>query len=380
MKLLKRGIEIILVLSILCLILFEGSLPEHINEYANDKVSIKEHDPQGEYRSILTEENTIDLGNHIVAYLISGKAPGYLEGKWIVICDIEKENSFFIPNDFSEIVNISLSDSMRLHVEGRGGTDNYQGEIFVPLFFPGKINDCIEIQPFIGKTIVESRDKTEYLPKNIWEESFSIGLKKYKLTFEKISLSYIDLGSDVYGECADYQLVLKDEKNSIVYKQIFVGFPTEYENIYWLKDISNDGIPDVILCSFFYGYLVNNETSLCFLIWNSEKFVYEWKPLTLQSEVTVLGSPVWNQELSSIIFFGDGGQLSKYMYSFREGSWELAGQITLENGKIYEIYYEDGERIENEIIVSSGEREPWLDKSNVWCRDNIGNENLFPSY
>lgn len=388
MKLLKRGTEIILVLSILCLILYEGSLPEHVNEHDNDKTSIKEHDPQGEYRSILTEENTIDLGNHIVAYLTSGKAPGHLEGKWIVICDIEEGNSFFIPNDFSEIMNISLSDSMCLHVKGRGGMDDCYEEISVPLFFADKECDYIEIySPYSPKqkTIVESRMNTGNLPESIWEENFLIGEKEYKLTFEKISLSYA-WDTDIYGECADYQLVLRDEKNDIVYKQIFIGFQPEYENVYWFRDISNDGIPDIILCANYYKYDIYDNTDLCFLIWNSEKFIYEWKPLTWQNGATIYTSPVWDQELSSIIFFDydyKEEQLNGYMYCFEEDKWKLTRQIVAENGESgrrYEIYYGDGERIEKEIILSPGEEMPWWDINNVWCRDNIGNENLFPSY
>lgn len=388
MKLLKRGIEIVFVLSILFLILHLGQMPEYINGYTDEKILIKEHEDQRECRAILTDENAIDLGNHIVSYLISGKAPGGLEGKWIVICDVEEGNSFFIPNDFSEITNISLSDSLCLHVKGRGDTDDCYEEISVPLFFADKDCDYIEIYSSYSskrKTIVESRINTGNLPESIWEENFLIGHKEYKLNFEKISLAYT-WDTDIYSECADYQLVLRDKKNDIVYKQIFIGFQPEYENVYWFKDISNDGIPDIIFCANYYKYDIDGNTDLCFLIWNSEKFIYEWKPLTLQYGVIAFTSPVWNQELSSIIFMDyDYGeeQLNGYMYCFEEDKWKLIGQIVAENGesgRIYEIYYEDDERIENEIILSPEEERPWLDKSNVWCRDNIGNEYLFPSY
>ena len=116
MKLLKRGIEIVFALSILFLSLNLGQFPEYIDGYTDEKILIKEHEDQRECRAILTDENTIDLGNHIVAYLISGKAPGGHKGKWIVICDVEKGNSVFIPNDFSEITNISLSYPYNLYV------------------------------------------------------------------------------------------------------------------------------------------------------------------------------------------------------------------------------------------------------------------------
>lgn len=388
MKLVNRGIEIIFVFSILFLVLHIGHLPEYENGYAAKKILIEEHKSQGEYAAILTEDNIVDLGNHMAAYLTSGEAPGYHEGNWIVISDIERGNSFFIPNDFSEITNISLSDSVCLNVKGRGDTDDCYEEISVPLFFTDKDCDYIEIFSSYSskrKTIVESRMETGNLPESIWEENFWIGHKEYKLTFEKISLAYT-WDTDIYGECADYQLVSRDEKNDIVYKQIFIGFQTEYENVYWFKDISNDGIPDIIFCTNYYKYDIDGNTDLSFLIWNSEKFIYEWKPLTLQYGVTAFTSPVWNQELSSIIFMDyDYGeeQLSGYMYCFEEDKWKLIRQIVAENGesgRIYEIYYEDDERIENEIILSPGEEGPWLDKSNVWCRDNIGNEYLFPTY
>ena len=79
MKLLKRGIEIVFLLSILFLILHLGHLPEYIDEYTDEKILIKEHEDQRECRAILTDENTIDLGNHIVSYLFSRKAPGGLK-------------------------------------------------------------------------------------------------------------------------------------------------------------------------------------------------------------------------------------------------------------------------------------------------------------
>lgn len=381
MKLLKRGIEIVFVISILLLILHLGQMPEYINGYTNEKILIKEHEDQRECRAILIDENTIDLGNHIVAYLISGKAPGGLKGKWIVICDVEKGNSFFIPNDFSEITNISLSDPSNLYVKGRGDMDDCYKEISVPLFWTDKYCDYVEIYSYKQKTILDSTIEAEKLPECIWEEAFLIGSESYKLTFDKISLVY-GMDSEVYGEFANYQLILKDKKDNIIYQQIFIGLPINYENVHWFIDISNDGVPDIILCTDYDGYSPPCYTRLFFLIWNSEKFTYERAPLRLPFGVG-LGSPVWNQELSSIMFFDDDEEkLSKYMYSFMEGNWELVRQITSEkweNGRIYEVYYEDGERIEKEIILSPGEEMPWHDRSNVWCKDNVGNEYLFPN-
>ena len=122
--------------------------------------------------------------------------------------------------------------------------------------------------------------------------------------------------------------------------------------MHWLKDISGDGFPDVILCSYFFEGKYDLSTQLNFLIWNKEKLMYESKPLA-----DYMDAPFWNEELSSVIFFSKSEDTSMEMYTFRGGEWQLSDKL---------------------VRGDWTEKEPWHDENSIWCRENVQNENLFP--
>ena len=180
------------------------------------------------------------------------------------------------------------------------------------------------------------------------------------MAFERIGLVY-DTGSIVYGGYADYRLIVKGEKGNVVSSQIFMGYPVSLEEVYWIKDISGDDFPDVILCTFYLeGDAVYN-TKLYFMVWNSEKSVYESKSLPWNKSVNM---PVWNEELSSVIFADVGDGVTMKMFSVEGGEWQLHGEL-----------------VKNDIkIVLPEQNMPWSDANSIWCLHNTQNEWLFPGY
>lgn len=251
-------------------------------------------------------------------------------------------------------------------------------------FLDGK-SDILEIYSSTEKVIVESLTSVDSLPKTIWKENVMNGEKKYQVAFERIGLIY-EIGSVECRSCADYRLIVKDEEGSVVSSQIFVGYPVSLEEVYWFKDISGDGFPDVILCTFYLDVDLDEHTDLYFMIWNSEKSVYESKPLPWNK---TLNRPVWKEEMSSIIFSDMGGKTTMKMFSIEDGEWQLCGELVeddkAEKNSILETYYNeffymDGQTIKNDIKVVWPEDTPWTDADSIWCMYNSRNELLFPSY
>ena len=331
---------------------------------------------------ILSEDNVYDLGGHVVAYLVNDKVQGY-ENNWLVIDDLEKGKRIYLPNSFPKILDIEIRDFINIYIKYEDSQNGYIQEEIIPVVV-NQDDDILEIYPSEEKVMIESPLPSLVLPKTVWEETISYGNNIYKVAFERIGLAY-DIGSIIYGSFADYRLIVKDEEGNIISSQVFAGYPITHEEVYWLKDISGDGFPDVIMCTF-YMEGPDRFTDLYFLIWNTEKLTYELKTLPWNKSMSI---PVWNEELSAIIFAYINDDINMKMYTYEDEEWRLYGELikeyeteTEDNDieiSFSEFFYADDQVRKNNIkIVSPDQDMPWNDEDSVWCKYNNQNYLLFP--
>ncbi len=301
--------------------------------------------------SIFSDGNIVYLGGYMKAYLMDASMDvqllwGY-QGEWIVINDAEEGKNIYLKNEFSKILDIRIEDFSAIHIKYENNEEEGVQELTVPLCFSWKKEDVLELDPDIEQVVTEPPKAALALPETVWEESITYEGTSYFAAFERISPAYY--GSDVYGNNADYQLVVKNENGNTIASQVITGYPITMEEVHWLKDISGDGFPDVILCSFceqnrYLGY----GTALHFLIWNKKKLMYESKPLA-----DYMYGPFWSEELSSLILYYPDDDT--YMrYTFKDGEWQLSDKLAEEDWR--ETY----------------------DENSPWCRRNVQNEKLFP--
>ncbi len=224
--------------------------------------------------------------------------------------------------------------------------------------------------------------KEVFLPKQIWKEVICIGGLNHEVTFERTSLPYESEFSDVYGERADYRIRFKNIEKNIVYEQLFSNYLMMNESVYWMHDISNDGISDIIMCSDYEVGQRNRYTKLLFFIWNSEEEVYELKLLNEE----YVDSPIWNEGLGVIMFFEEGfnrwvNNLKAYIYI--DGNWELYAEVIadsenkdthgLQDGYKEEEYYKEMNYFHREIFYENGKvvSENISDEINWWNENSI---------
>ena len=300
--------------------------------------------------SIFSDGNIVYLGGYMTAYLKDTSMDPLwweYEGEWIVINDAEEGRDIYLKNEFSKILDIRIEDFSVIRIKYENSEEEGVQELTVPLCFSWKKEDVLELDPDIEQVVTEPPTAALALPETVWEEPITYHGTSYQAAFERISPAYY--GSECYGNNADYQLVVKDENGNTIANQVITGYPITMEEVYWLKDISGDGFPDVIFCSFceqdrYLGY----GTALHFFIWNKEKLMYESKPLA-----DYMYNPFWSEELSSLILYSEDDDT--YMrYTFRGGEWQLSDKLAEEDwGETY-------------------------DENSPWCRNNVQNEKLFP--
>ena len=300
--------------------------------------------------SIFSDGNIVYLGGYMKAYLRdTSMNPMWweYEGEWLVINDAEEGKNIYLRNEFSKILDIRIEDFSAIYIKYENSEEEGVQELTVPLCFSWKKENVLELDPDIGQVVTEPPTAALALPETVWVENFTYQGTSYLAAFERISPAYF--GSECYGNNADYQLVVKDENGNTIASQVITGYPITMEEVHWLKDISGDSFPDVILCSFceqdrYLGY----GTALHFFIWNKEKLMYESKPLADD-----MYGPFWSEELSSLILYSPDDDT--YMrYTFRGGGWQLSDKLAEEDwGETY-------------------------DENSPWCRRNVQNEKLFP--
>ena len=344
--------------------------------------------------NILTDKNVIDLGNHIVAYRISSDMfDTDYDGEYIAIYDLTSNEILYLPDIYEEVYEMAIEENESIFISYKGMENDSIRDIRIPVQFPSQMNMGYKVYTKEKKILIEAQKNIEtdivVFPKLIWKESAVWEGRTYEITFERTSPAYQSLFWESGGLFADYCLTVKDEEDNIVSEQSIINYPIKYEEVYWFTDFSGDGFPDIAFCT---NYENSRETyvHLEFMIWNAETEEYEAKSLPVRS----IGMTAWNETISSVILFYKGNEYARLgMYSFRDGDWELAGELIPvydeenvdEDGDLLcigwkEIFYENGEAVEeNSIIKEEKTYTPWFDDESIWGRDNKENKKLYPS-
>ena len=367
------------------------------NETESRKTEILENGTENR-ENILTDRNVIDLGNHIIAYFTSSDIYGYsLKGEYLAIHDLVGNKVLYLPDVYEEVYDMAIEENEGIFISYSGAEENSIQEVHIPVQFPIQTNTVYEINPInpMGMKMLtelkgDIRACVEKLPKLIWKENTVWEGRTYEITFERTSPVYLNPQSASGRTYADYCLTVKDEEDNIVSEQILVNYAVAYEEVYWFTDFSGDGFPDIAFCT---NYEDSRETyvHLEFMIWNAETEEYEAKPLPVRS----IGKTTWNETQSSVILFHKGDEyVDLGMYSFRDGDWELVGELIPvydeenvdEDGDLLcigwkEIFYENGEAVEeNSIIREEKDTSPWFDEESIWSWYNRENSTLYPGH
>ena len=352
----------------------------------------KYEDEKKDYCSFFSENDVICLGNYLVAYLVDGE--NILETKkednYLIIQDLINGDKLYIPNKFEKILDISIDDA---GINIKYSSDSTCEEVSVPIYFSDVEANAWEVNSVNEKIILDIQTENFLSPGVIWSE-FVENEGKYIITFERTSIPYSHIYSEIYGMMADYKLTVKNENDNTIWERRVTNYPIQYEEVYWIKDISKDGYPDIIFCTDYIGQPTPN-TRLDFWIWNSKKEEFELMNLP----VKYMLMPIWNERLSTLMFFEEG--FNHYvddmkMYSFDEEEWKLYSEVitdtqsdekcVFKNGfeeeKYYkeldyfwrEVFYKDEQIIAENLL----ENAPWWDENSIWYRDNDENEPLYP--
>ena len=367
---------------------------EPVEESESQGTEIVENETENR-ENILTDGNVIDLGNHIIAYRASSDIIGIsYQGEYLVIHDLINNKILYLPDVYEEVYDMAMEGNESIFISYSGAEENNAQEVHIPVQFPMQTNTVYEIKAMNTKLLTELKGDIraciEELPKLIWEESAVWEGRTYEIMFERISPVYLNPHSEAWGRFADYCLTVKDEKDNIVSEQIMINYAIDYEEVYWFNDFSGDGFPDIAFCT---NYEDSRETyvHLEFMIWNAETEEYDAKPLPVRS----IGKTTWNETRSSVILFHKGNEyVDMGMYSFRDGDWELVGELIPiyegdyvdEYGGVLcngwkEVFYENGEAVEeNSIIKEEKDTLPWFDEESIWSWYNRENSTLYPGH
>ena len=368
--------------------------------------------------TIFTNNNVIDLGNHIIAYYTPNDenfsssygyyANDFIGDNYIAIHDIEQNEIFYFPDIYEDIVEIKMEDSGELYIQYADNNSNQIEEVHIPVNFSDWIGtdyiDILSLDNDCGKLILSSQEGLQsgeaVIPQAVWAETFSIGEQTYEVTFERISPIY-DFGLITGGLYADYCLTVKDEKEDVIGTVAINNYPIVYEEVHWLIDLSEDGFPDIALAfSNDWGMdALSGQTSLLTLIWNQETHTYEKTtfPWLYQDQDCAnyhWSHPLWNEELWSLISFvgnDNYGCLIMDMYSFLDGRWQRVRRLKAyydENEYsdsddpvplgYYELIYSAAGNIVEETAIDCESEVAWFDKESYWSRYNENNFELFP--
>lgn len=281
---------------------------------------------------VLVNGGIADLGNHIISYYAQPERKQEKGVEYFVIQDLDGEDILYLPNDFERIRDISVTGTSEINIRYTdNGTD---GETTIPVRFVNRegeawvILDGWKKQKIIYGTRLSSPVRAE----KIWSESVIMGEKDYRIIFERTSPPYDHVLSDMGYRQADYLLTVQDGEWNTVWEQEIINFPIEFEEVYWIKDISRDGFPDIIFC-VEYSYLPELYADLRFLVWNTEMEEYE-----LRKAPGTGTNPQWDEELSALMLYTEGFNAwveDLEVYTYGEEDWELYAKIITdtENGK-----------------------------------------------
>lgn len=276
-------------------------------------------------------------------------------------------------NEILKLNEDTYEESMQCYENSEENEMDIQGSIY-----------CAE-----DRTIMEINDNSEI----IWTETILTGEKKYEITFKRIGSPYEGAESFSLGLLSDYQLLVQNEDGTVLQELAMTDYPIRYEDVHWIKDISQNGFPDIIFCTDFIS-MPYCDTRLRFFIWNEQNQMYDCQNLPDE----YVRHPIWNEELGTVMFWKEGSNKwieNMKMYLYDTNHWELYGEILLENNDdipdftntfqeemyytelkytIKEIFYQDGEVIQETVLEES----PWWNPDSIWYLDNEKNELFYP--
>ena len=324
----------------------------------------------------LVSGDTIDLGNHIAAYLMAGeKIDMQYEGtEYLVVRDLEKETSLCVPNSFGELLDVSTCDTGIRVKYTDNGTET---ETVLPVRFPDRDGECLEMNPIKEKAMYGTDFRKPELPVKVWDEILEGGGEKRRVSFYRTSPPYKDLNNDFMGRCADYLLTVEDGEGNTVWKRAITNYQVFLEEVHWMVDVSGDGYTDIIFCTDYISQPLPN-VQLRFLLWDGEQGKYVLRnPINgygfvygfVNGDVYGYGyGPLWNEEMSGFVFYEKGFNNWVYdtkMYTCTGGEWRLAAEIITDSenrDKPYfedrfqeETYYKELDYFEREIIYRGDE-------------------------
>lgn len=289
---------------------------------------------------ILADGGIADLGNHIISYYAQPESRQEKGVEYFVVQDLDSGDILYLPNDFGRIRGISVTGTSEIHIRY---TDNgVDGETTIPVRFTNREGEAWAIlkggkkERIIYGTRLNSPVQTE----EIWSEPVTMGVKDYRITFERTSPPYDQVLSDMGYRQADYRLTVRDGERNTVWAQEIINYPIEFEEVYWIKDISGDGFPDIIFCAE-YNSQPKPYAEPFFLVWDAEKEGYDLRKVPVE---WMWWSPRWDEELSALMYCTEGfnewvSDLNVYTYG-AEG-WELYAEIKADSENRDTPYFED---------------------------------------
>lgn len=336
------------------------------------------------------------------------------KGNYIAIHDLKDDFYLYLPDSYEIISDIKAEESC-VTITYANGSDYRIREVVVPICFPARM------EGIFGTTVVsemygESGSKRNWfdrrevysgeaaledtlpaLPQEVWHEEVFMGDQTCEITFARFSPVYRRLFyEDTSGYRADYRFTIRDEGGSTICEQMFMDFPVEFEETYWITDFSGDGYADIAFCTGLnYRGTAWCDTYFRTLIWNREQSCYEKKYLpeaeTYGDDIT--GFPLWNESTHVLVVrvgTDKWEDVIQEMYSFENGAWqrmrrleraysetefyEWPGKEELYPEPIgyWELYYENGEETEKNFMESE------FYNDSVWSKDNEENLKLYP--
>ena len=305
------------------------------NKTENETVS---EDMENLY-DFLVSGGTIDLGNHIAAYLMAGEKLDmqYKGTEYLVVWDLEEETALCIPNSFGELLDVSTCDTgIRVKYMDNGT----EAETVLSVRFPDRDGECLEMEPIKEKAMYGTDFRKPELPVKVWEEILEGGGEERRASFYRTSPPYENMNSDAMGRCADYLLIVEDGEGNTVWKRAVTNYQIFLEEVHWMVDVSGDGYTDIIFCSDYISQPLP-DVQLRFLLWDGKQGQY-----VLRNPINGYGyGPLWNEEMSGFVFFEKGFNSWVHdtkMYTCTGGEWRLAAEVIIDSENKDKPYFEDG--------------------------------------
>ena len=268
------------------------------------------------------------------------------KGNYIAIHDLKDDFYLYLTDSYEIISDIKAEESC-VTITYANGPDYRIREVVVPICFPARMEGILGTgvksemysesgskwtwfdrrEVYSGEAVLE--DTLPALPQEVWHEEVFMGDQTCEITFERFRPIYRRLFyEDTSGYRADYRFIIRDEGGSTICEQMFMDFPVEFEETYWITDFSGDGYADIAFCTGLnYRGTACCDTHFRTLIWNREQSCYEKKYLpeaeTYGHEIT--GFPLWNEGTHVLVVrvgTNKWEDVIREMYSFENGAWQ----------------------------------------------------------